>query len=140
MLSDMSASRSIARDGWRRSPCWARGNLPRDLAGIHADGAAFWPLAMARELDDAILHLRLNEPTLGLLVLRSEGDPGAVLAADALLDAHQARLAGARNPPAAEARVQARRHDGAQPDRADRAGKLLRRHARRARRSPPTGR
>ncbi|MCW3476647.1 2,3-epoxybenzoyl-CoA dihydrolase [Limobrevibacterium gyesilva] len=65
------------------------GALPSDLAGIHAEGAAFWPLAMARELDDAILHLRLNEPELGLLVFRSEGDPEAVLAADALLEAHR---------------------------------------------------
>ena len=62
---------------------------PRDAAGIHAAGAAFWPLALARELDDAILHLRLNEPALGLLVLRSEGDPAAVLAADELLEAHK---------------------------------------------------
>jgi benzoyl-CoA-dihydrodiol lyase len=66
------------------------GELPRDAAGIHAAGAAFWPLAMARELDDALLHLRLNETALGLLVLRTEGDLGAVLAADSLLDAHQA--------------------------------------------------
>jgi len=44
---------------------------------------------LARELDDAILHLRLNEPTLGVVVLRSEGDPASVMAADALLDAHQ---------------------------------------------------
>ena len=66
------------------------GPLPSDLAGIHAAGAAFWPLALARELDDAILHLRMNEPELGLLVFRSEGDPRAVLAADALLEAHQA--------------------------------------------------
>jgi benzoyl-CoA-dihydrodiol lyase len=63
--------------------------LPNDLAGIHAAGAAFWPLALARELDDAILHLRLNEPTLGLIVLRSAGDAQAVMAADALLDAHK---------------------------------------------------
>jgi benzoyl-CoA-dihydrodiol lyase len=63
--------------------------LPHDLAGIHAAGAAFWPLALARELDDAILHLRLNEPTLGLIVLRSQGDPGAVLAVDDLLEAHK---------------------------------------------------
>jgi benzoyl-CoA-dihydrodiol lyase len=62
--------------------------LPQDLAGIHAAGAAFWPLAVARELDDALLHLRLNEPALGLLVLRTEGDIAAVLAADALLQAH----------------------------------------------------
>jgi benzoyl-CoA-dihydrodiol lyase len=62
--------------------------LPGDLAGIHAEGADFWPLAMARELDDAILHLRFNEPELGIIVFRSEGDPGAVLAADALIEAH----------------------------------------------------
>jgi benzoyl-CoA-dihydrodiol lyase len=61
--------------------------LPGDLAGVHAAGASFWPLALARELDDAILHLRLNEPDLGVLVLRSDGDAGAVLAADALLEA-----------------------------------------------------
>jgi benzoyl-CoA-dihydrodiol lyase len=66
------------------------GSLPGDLAGIHAAGAAFWPLALARELDDAILHLRLNEQELGLVVFRSEGDPDAVLAADALLEAHRA--------------------------------------------------
>jgi len=63
--------------------------LPADLAGIRAAGAGFWPLAMARELDDAILHLRLNEPMLGLIVLRTEGDPARVLAADALLEKHQ---------------------------------------------------
>ena len=64
-------------------------SLPKDIAGIHAQGASFWPLAMARELDDAILHLRLNEPELGLLVLRSEGEPSHVLAADALLQEFQ---------------------------------------------------
>jgi benzoyl-CoA-dihydrodiol lyase len=53
---------------------------------MHGEGAAFWPLAMARELDDAILHLRFNEPELGLIVFRSEGDAAAVLATDALLD------------------------------------------------------
>lgn len=61
-------------------------SLPTDLAGIHVAGDQFWPLAMARELDDAILHLRLNEAELGLLVLRTEGDPARVLAADALLE------------------------------------------------------
>jgi len=60
--------------------------LPGNLAGVHAAGASFWPLALARELDDAILHLRLNEPDLGVLVLRSVGDPEAVLAADAVLE------------------------------------------------------
>src|SRR5438874_1722234 len=62
--------------------------LPADVAGVHAAGADFWLLAMARELDDSMLHLRLNEPELGILVFRSEGDPSAVLAADALLDVH----------------------------------------------------
>jgi benzoyl-CoA-dihydrodiol lyase len=63
--------------------------VPTDLAGIHQAGANFWPLAMARELDDAILHLRFNEPELGIIVFRSEGDPAGVLACDALLQAHQ---------------------------------------------------
>jgi benzoyl-CoA-dihydrodiol lyase len=62
--------------------------LPGDLGAIHAAGASFWPLAMARELDDALLHLRLNEPDLGVIVFRSEGDSAAVLAADGLLEAH----------------------------------------------------
>ena len=107
-----------------------RGALPRDAAGIHAAGASFWPLAVARELDDAILHLRLNEPTLGLIVLRSEGDAAAVLAADELLEAHKDDWLVREIRLYLEARVEAHRHDLAQPDRADRAGKLLCRHAR----------
>ena len=63
-------------------------NEPICIAAIHRAGSDFWPLAMARELDDAILHLRLNEPALGILVFRSEGDPATVLAADALLETH----------------------------------------------------
>ena len=63
-------------------------SLPGDVAGIHEQGDSFWPLAMARELDDALLHLRQNEPDLGLLVFRSEGDPTRVLAADTLLTEH----------------------------------------------------
>ena len=70
------------------------------LRGIHAAGAAFWPLAMARELDDAILHLRLNEPALGLIVLRSEGDPARGAGRRRTAGGAQGRLAGARNPPA----------------------------------------
>ncbi|MGH7106398.1 MAG: 2,3-epoxybenzoyl-CoA dihydrolase [Acetobacteraceae bacterium] len=61
-------------------------DLPRDLAGLHAAGADFWPLCIARELDDALLHLRLNEPALGLILLRAEGNGAHVLAADALLE------------------------------------------------------
>jgi benzoyl-CoA-dihydrodiol lyase len=75
----------------RRATITLRGpdELPMDAAGVHVAGASFWPLALARELDDAILHLRLNEPNLGVLVLRSEGDPQVVLAADALLETHR---------------------------------------------------
>ncbi len=74
----------------RRATITLRGPdaLPGDAAGIHAQGASFWPLACARELDDALLHLRANEPELGLIAFRTEGDPAAVLAADALLEAH----------------------------------------------------
>jgi benzoyl-CoA-dihydrodiol lyase len=60
---------------------------PGDLAQIHAAGAAWWPLAMARELDDAILMLRTNEPELGLWVLKTRGSIDAVLEADAMLRA-----------------------------------------------------
>ena len=63
-------------------------DVPADLADIREAGAAFWPLAMARELDDAILHLRFNEPELGLLVFRSEGDTASVAAIDELLERH----------------------------------------------------
>ncbi|MEA2768567.1 MAG: benzoyl-CoA-dihydrodiol lyase [Acetobacteraceae bacterium] len=64
-------------------------DLPGDLRGIHDRGATFWPLAMARELDDALLHLRLNEPSIGLIVFRSVGDAAQVLAADSLLEQYQ---------------------------------------------------
>ncbi len=64
-------------------------SLPIDLAGIQAAGAEFWPLAMARALDDALIHLRFNEPELGILVFKSEGDPARVLAVDALLETHR---------------------------------------------------
>jgi len=60
---------------------------PTDVAGIHAEGAAFWPLVLARQLDDLILHLRTNEPELGTWVLRTHGDADVVATADqALLD------------------------------------------------------
>jgi benzoyl-CoA-dihydrodiol lyase len=59
-----------------------------DLWGIHREGADFWPLAMARELDDAILHLRFNEPQLGIIVFRSEGDRDGVIGTDILLNQH----------------------------------------------------
>ncbi len=62
---------------------------PASLAELHADGAASWPLAAARELDDAILRLRANEPAVGTWLLTTEGDPAAVAATGALLLAHR---------------------------------------------------
>jgi benzoyl-CoA-dihydrodiol lyase len=49
-------------------------------------GAAFWPLRIARELDDAILDIRLNEPDLAAIVFKSEGEPRTVLDYDVFLD------------------------------------------------------
>ncbi|NEX60812.1 2,3-epoxybenzoyl-CoA dihydrolase [Noviherbaspirillum galbum] len=62
--------------------------LPRDVAGIEAAGANWWPLQFARELDDAILHLRTNELDIGTWILKSSGNPQAVLDADATLAAN----------------------------------------------------
>jgi benzoyl-CoA-dihydrodiol lyase len=62
---------------------------PQEPEAIHAAGASFWPLALARELDDAILHLRLNEDTIGTWVFRSTGEPALVAAADEALSTHR---------------------------------------------------
>jgi len=59
---------------------------PADLEGMIAQGASFWPLQVARELDDAILHLRINELEIAMLVFKSHGDRDNVLACDALLE------------------------------------------------------
>jgi benzoyl-CoA-dihydrodiol lyase len=63
---------------------------PGDLAGLHAQGAAFWPLALARALDDLILHLRTNEEEIGIWVFRTAGSADLVTAYDRLLAEHQA--------------------------------------------------
>ena len=62
---------------------------PQDIAAIMAAGAAWWPLQFARELDDALLHLRTNELDIGCWLLATAGDAQAVLAADASLLAHR---------------------------------------------------
>ncbi|MCX4835303.1 2,3-epoxybenzoyl-CoA dihydrolase [Streptomyces sp. NBC_01016] len=64
-------------------------DAPADLAALHRQGDASWPLALARELDDLILDLRTNEPELGTWVVRSRGDASRVLDHDALLLAHR---------------------------------------------------
>ena len=58
---------------------------PEDLDAILALGASWWPLAMARELDDAILLLRTNELEIGTWLLKTRGDAALALAADATL-------------------------------------------------------
>jgi benzoyl-CoA-dihydrodiol lyase len=62
---------------------------PTTAEAIKSLGAAFYPLRLARELDDAILHLRTNEPALGTLVFRSQGDPALAMACDAALEANR---------------------------------------------------
>jgi benzoyl-CoA-dihydrodiol lyase len=62
--------------------------VPLSVKAVQNGSATFWPLVVARELDDAILHLRLNEPELGLLTFRTEGDGNAVLAYDKFLAAN----------------------------------------------------
>ncbi|RTQ32013.1 benzoyl-CoA-dihydrodiol lyase [Variovorax gossypii] len=65
------------------------GAQPADIAAIEAAGAAWWPLAMCRELDDAILNLRTNELDVGTWLLKTEGDAAAVLASDAVMLANK---------------------------------------------------
>ena len=68
----------------------AQGEQPETLEQIRAAGASWWPLAMARELDDAILLLRTNDLEIGLWILKTRGDIDAVLGADASLKQHAA--------------------------------------------------
>jgi benzoyl-CoA-dihydrodiol lyase len=65
------------------------GSQPTDIAGIEAAGAAWYPLQMARELEDAILHMRTNELEIGTWLIKTEGNAAAELAMDATLLAHQ---------------------------------------------------
>ena len=62
---------------------------PGDVEGMVAQGASFWPLQVARELDDAILHLRLNELEIAMLVFKSHGDSAQVVAHDEFLEANK---------------------------------------------------
>ncbi len=64
-------------------------DLPASVAAAHALGDGFWPLTVARELEDAILHLRSNEREIGVVLFRTEGDAKAVLAHDDFLIAGQ---------------------------------------------------
>ena len=65
------------------------GEQPTSIAGIEALGADWFPLAMARELEDAILMMRTNELDIGVWLIKTAGDAAAVLAMDETLLAHQ---------------------------------------------------
>ena len=65
------------------------GTQPTDIAAIEAAGDNWYPLAMARELEDAILQMRTNELDIGIWLIKTQGDAAAVLACDATLVAHQ---------------------------------------------------
>lgn len=63
------------------------GAQPTDVAGIESAGAAWYPLALARQLEDAILSMRTNELDIGTWLITTQGDASAVLAMDAVLSA-----------------------------------------------------
>jgi benzoyl-CoA-dihydrodiol lyase len=62
---------------------------PATAQTMWEQGAQFWPLRLARELDDVLLHLRLNEGETGVLIFKSQGDPTQVLAYDAFIAANK---------------------------------------------------
>ncbi len=63
-------------------------NEPNEITGILERGAQWWPLAMARELDDAILHLRTNVRDAGIWIVKTRGEIENVLRIDRALDRH----------------------------------------------------
>jgi benzoyl-CoA-dihydrodiol lyase len=83
----------IEIDRAKRTATWTvkgpQGAQPTDIAGIEAAGAAWYPLQLARELDDAILQMRTNELEIGTWLIKTQGDVADVLAMDATLLAHQ---------------------------------------------------
>ena len=102
---------------------------PADIDGMIAQGAAFWPLQLARELDDAILHLRINELETAMLVFKSQGDAAACAGLRRLPRGQQGALAGPRDPALLEAGAEAHRRDLALAGGAGRARLVLCRHA-----------
>jgi benzoyl-CoA-dihydrodiol lyase len=66
-------------------------DAPASMADVYAQGAGFWALAVARELDDLILDLRTNETEIGTWVLKTVGDASRVLGYDELLLANHDR-------------------------------------------------
>ena len=84
---------TVEIDRAKRTATWTvkapTGAQPSDIAGIEAAGADWFPLVMARELEDAILMMRTNELDIGVWLIKTEGDAAAVQAMDATLLANQ---------------------------------------------------
>ncbi len=84
---------TVEIDRAKRTATWTvrgpQGAQPTDIAGITAQGAAWYPLALARDLDDAILSMRTNELDIGTWLMKTEGDVADVLALDTTLLAHR---------------------------------------------------
>ena len=83
---------SVQIDRAKRTATWTvkapQGAQPQTVAEIEAAGVAWWPLQLARELDDAILQMRTNETEIGTWLIKTQGDSAAVLASDAVMQAH----------------------------------------------------
>ena len=86
------SSLKVEIDRAKRTATWTiqapQGAQPSTIADIEALGAQWFPLRMARELEDAILHMRTNALDIGIWLLKTEGDSAAVLAMDEVLQAH----------------------------------------------------
>ena len=84
---------TVEIDRAKRTATWTvkapMGAQPSDIAGIEAAGVDWFPLVMARELEDAILMMRTNELDIGVWLIKTEGDAAAVQAMDATLLANQ---------------------------------------------------
>ena len=84
---------TVEIDRAKRTATWTvkapNGAQPGDVAAIEAAGAAWYPLVLARELDDAILEMRTNELDIGTWLIKTQGDVADVLAMDATLVAHE---------------------------------------------------
>jgi len=83
---------TVEIDRAKRTATWTvkgpTGAQPADVAAIEAAGAGWYPLALARELEDAILSMRTNELEIGTWLIKTAGDTAAVLAMDDTLLAH----------------------------------------------------
>ena len=64
-------------------------NVPADTDALTDLGAEYWMLKLCREVEDTILHLRVNEPEIGTLILKTLGDGTKVLAHDAFIAANR---------------------------------------------------